>query len=611
MKYGLEKRGIGYLDYSSASDSDSDGENRALDSVQQVPGKAPVLQREKPRKIISLPRRRTTESVYRSLEQIPSTQFSFVSSPASTLSPFSRTRPASYRANSRSNTGRRSLVRAESDTVHLPPLPASVAFMAKPEGMGNQTVSSSAYAKGEHYRELAEKAQMKLRRLSADGIASARAAACSSFVQPIQRELEETREFLSKLSVVSNQPVALLSSVPEAVDSAVSNTLAHVDHMRKEFARKRKEEELAGKKAEEERKKEEQRKIEEAKDKARKEKQQLEEKAAEAKKRASEEKAANAKAKEAAEQAKAAQSRAKQVSPEALEWATKYRNMYRQMMDGLATRIRSNVAVKNYCFKQRGVITRSVGQLKDSMEFVRRIARTIDNILVESAQQHGAETQEWMLNLVAKAVVKQAEKEVSVAHHAAYPLAATTILLMQRHPRLADMLLVRLVKKCPYVVPQFFPKKDSQTAEEYLISIGYKEKDDDELEPEGIYMERMAGMLALFAAVTQSPAINGKPNPMPVSYAWTWLARMLNLPPRSISPLLVNTFLSIAGTSLQAAYGKQFNKAMDLLANDWISAIVVSDSVAIASKSNLTSFVDTFRKTGKLNECEGRVIKVA
>ncbi|KAJ2857482.1 hypothetical protein J3B02_000974 [Coemansia erecta] len=588
MKYGLKQQRLHYyIDSSSESDKDSDNENSnsnvsssefTLETTRRFSG----FHRTKPRKIIAMPRRRTSDSSVQ-----------------------------------RSGATCGLAMRKEGFSAHLPPLPASVAFPLKFNGArAKGAAMSSAYAKGEHYRELAERARMKLRRVSVDGIAIARASACSSFAQPIHRELEETRKFLSELSV---DPAHASNIAAVAIDSAVSSTLAQIEQMRRDFECRRKEEELARKKAEEERIREEQRKKDEAAKNALEEKQKLErqaveakQKAAEAKNKAAAEKEAEDRAMAAAEAAaKAAQSQAKQVSPEALEWATKYRNMYRQLMDGLAMRIRENLTAKNYCVRQRGLITRGVGQLKDSMEFVNRVARTIAGIVDESAQLHGTDTQEWMLNLVAKAFVKQAEKEVSVAHHAAYPLAAAAVLLMQRYPRLIDMLLVRLIKKCPYVVPQFFPKKDGQTPDEYLRSIGYKEKDDDELESEGIYMERMAGMIALFAAVTQTQALNGQPNPLPVSYAWAWFARMLNLPPRSISPLLINAFLSIAGTSLLAAYKGQFKKAMDLLAKEWIPAIAATDPVAIAAKSNLAGFVDTYRQTGKLTECKGRVIKIA
>ncbi|KAJ2724462.1 hypothetical protein GGI07_001974 [Coemansia sp. Benny D115] len=466
-----------------------------------------------------------------------------------------------------------------------------------------------------------------MRRVSATGIANARETACSSYARPIRREVEETSRFLSTLSI--NPPTRTLGAVssPSDYDPAVAGTLERVDQLRKDFERKLREEKEAERRKIEERaraEREKKRLAEEAAKKAVEDAKKAEEEkqaqarakieAAEQKKKAEKEakEAAEAAAKEAAKEAAAKEAqleKSKQVSPDALEWAARYRSMYRQLMDGLAVQVKNNKTAKAYCFKQRGLVTRSIGQLKDSMAYVNRIANTIAQVLREASEQQGEEAHQWMLNLVAKGLVKQAETEVSVAQHAAYPLAATAVLLMQQYPLLVDMVLIRLVKKCPYVIPQYIARTPSQSQEEYLRSIGYKEKEEGELESEGIYCERMAGMLALYAAILQTPQLANKPNPLPVSHAWAWLARMINMPPRSISPLLVQTFLSIAGTSMAAAYGKQFTKVMDVLSTAWIPSIADSSPSAIAAKSNIRGFVDEYFASGIINGCEGRVIK--
>ncbi|KAJ2467008.1 Nuclear pore complex nucleoporin component, partial [Coemansia sp. RSA 2320] len=184
------------------------------------------------------------------------------------------------------------------------------------------------------------------------------------------------------------------------------------------------------------------------------------------------------------------------VSQDALEWATKYRTLYARLMSEFAPQIQNDRDKRAYCSKHRGTLVRTFGQLKDSWVFVNRCIDTVSDILAESTR-HGDAVHSWMLNLTAKAIVKQAEKEVSIAQHAAYPLATATVLLMQRFPQLVDLLLVRLVKKCPYVVPQYMAKRPGQSVEDYLRGIGYKMKSDDELESESIYNERMTGMLAL------------------------------------------------------------------------------------------------------------------
>ncbi|KAJ2158945.1 hypothetical protein GGF46_003384 [Coemansia sp. RSA 552] len=464
---------------------------------------------------------------------------------------------------------------------------------------------TSAYSKGDRYRELAERAKLRLRPAQVDDI---RGSACQRYATTVQREMEETQRFLSRLSLAPKAE----QQAPVAVDKSVENTLKKVQQMRSDFERKQKE-------AKEKATKEAQEKTE----RAQREKEEKEEK-----ERSDKEKRRQEQAQAAAHEASAPASSGLEPAPkpstappagpgkaqqrassEAQEWAAKYRRMYTEMMETLAPAIKADKAKRMYCFKQRGLVTRGVGQLKDSWEFISRTSDNIVTILHESKSQSD-DVHRWMLNLVAKAIVKQAEKEVSVAMHAAYPLAAAAVLIMQEYPQLVDMLLVRLVKKCPYVVPEYIKKTSGQTTEDYLRRIGYKTTDDG-METEGIYMERMAGMIALYAAIVQTPAIGAgdKPNSYGISHGWTWMARMANQTPRSISPLLVQTFLSVAGTTMLAAYSGQMRKLLDALEHKWIPAISTDNPAAVAAKSNLKGYLEEYRKTGTLKECPGRNIK--
>ncbi|KAJ2845907.1 hypothetical protein GGI22_006405, partial [Coemansia erecta] len=421
--------------------------------------------------------------------------------------------------------------------------------------MPPRQANSSPYAKVDWYRELATKANMALDPLSSDKLSTARSSAANSFVMPIQREMEETRRFLDNLTISKPQtplPGPLAATGAEDLDAEIKAALKKVSDLRDEHKKK-----LLQMKQEKE---EHAKQIEERKAQAKEAKEETERK----KKEEQQAKLSSAIPKRMTELPTTApapgnhtgSSISNSSTAAAEEWARKYRTMYTHLMNDIAPTIKSNKAMKDYCFKQRGVIVRSFGQLKDSQEFVSRISDTVIKIIAGSP----AGVEQWMLNLVAKAIVKQAEKEVSVTHHAAFPLAAATVLVMQRFPLLADMLLVRLVKKCPYIIPEYAVRKQGQSAEEYLRSIGYKEKDEDELETDIIYVERMAGIVALFSAIVQttdaSGVANAQKHPLSISFGWVWLARMVNLRPRAISPLLVHTFLSIAGPSMAAAYGK-------------------------------------------------------
>jgi len=67
----------------------------------------------------------------------------------------------------------------------------------------------------------------------------------------------------------------------------------------------------------------------------------------------------------------------------------------------------------------------------------------------------------YLLSHFAKAVVKQAEAEVSAKADAAFPIAKIVIgLLLRGHVAVADVLFSRFVKKCPWVIP-YWPTKEA------------------------------------------------------------------------------------------------------------------------------------------------------
>ncbi|KAJ2277789.1 Nuclear pore complex nucleoporin component [Coemansia sp. RSA 451] len=144
---------------------------------------------------------------------------------------------------------------------------------------------------------------------------------------------------------------------------------------------------------------------------------------------------------------------------------------------------------------------------------------------------------------------------------------------------------------------------------EASIAGKYQWNDDGDIKSEGIYAERMSGMLVLFVVIVQMPDIGGQPNPFPVHHGWTWLVRIINMPPWAISPLLVQTFLSVAGPAMLGVYGRQMDKLISVLATTWIVSVVNLSPLTVAGKSNLTMFFDENRSLGNIHKCKGHVIK--
>eukprot|EP00842_Homolaphlyctis_polyrhiza_P006682 jgi/Hompol1/7014/HPOL_005158-RA len=132
-----------------------------------------------------------------------------------------------------------------------------------------------------------------------------------------------------------------------------------------------------------------------------------------------------------------------------------------------------------------------------------------------------------------------------------------------------------------------------------MRKIGYQERDAEtkELESEEQYSERMCGILSLYAAIIQTSAV---PNNYGIAHGWTWLACIMNLKPRKITPLLLITFLEIAGNALLTKYKGQAKKLIRHII-DIVIPTISTNKKAIASTTRLGLWLEeTVLKNGQI-----------
>lgn len=126
--------------------------------------------------------------------------------------------------------------------------------------------------------------------------------------------------------------------------------------------------------------------------------------------------------------------------------------------------VSQNPAWRKACFQAKRAITPKIGQLTSSASAIARITAQLDDVLSSMrapppAGPGAPEPYTWTLNHLAKALVKQAETEVTAKLGTAYPLARVVVgLLLRGHTELGDVLMARLVKKCFWVTGHF-PRK--------------------------------------------------------------------------------------------------------------------------------------------------------
>ena len=79
---------------------------------------------------------------------------------------------------------------------------------------------------------------------------------------------------------------------------------------------------------------------------------------------------------------------------------------------------------------------------------------------------------------------------------------------------------------------------------------------------------------------------------------WNWLAAILNLPPRPITPYLLNAFLEQASFSLFKKYGTNFEKLVRYILEKYLQLIPAS---SIAAKTRLELFCREIISAGQMN----------
>ncbi|NXY73455.1 GLE1 protein, partial [Glareola pratincola] len=197
---------------------------------------------------------------------------------------------------------------------------------------------------------------------------------------------------------------------------------------------------------------------------------------------------------------------------------------------------------------------------------------------------------------LAEKFVSQGEEEVASHRDAAFPIAVVASGIWELHPRVGDLFLAHLHKKCPYSVPFYPALKEGTSMEEYQRMLGYQVKD-SKVEEQDHFLKRMSGLIRLYAAIIQLRWPYGNKqgaHPHGLNYGWRWLAQMLNMEPLAdVTATLLLDFLEVCGNALMKQYQVQFWKMMLLMREDYIPRIeAITDSVQMGSLKRFKKFLE-------------------
>lgn len=351
-----------------------------------------------------------------------------------------------------------------------------------------------------------------------------------------------------------------------------------------------------------------QRKVQEEKDRLAKEaedkkKADLAKKEEEEKKKAEAAAAAAEKAKKAAEEA-ASLASAKSTSLFASDSARQEWEAYSKVLAHIKTvvtpSITSNPGLKKNCNAVRRDIVAAIGRVTNRREEIMRVATELDGIF-RTTKQAGENVYYWAMNVTAKKLVKQAETEALVKSAPAFPVAHVAVLLFTTHAKFLDVLMARFAKKCPYVTPMYIPKAAGDSNDVYMQKLGYKKKESG-YETEAQYDARQAAIFTLYCAILQTKPPVGT-NVHGMDNGWRWMARILNMPPRPITPALIQVFLEVCGNEFMRTYRTQATKTLQLLMHKFIPMI---PQQGIAGTVRLKTLLEAFLKTGNIPIAEGQ-----
>ncbi|KAK1893290.1 Nucleoporin GLE1 [Dissostichus eleginoides] len=213
---------------------------------------------------------------------------------------------------------------------------------------------------------------------------------------------------------------------------------------------------------------------------------------------------------------------------------------------------------------------------------------------------------------LAEKFVKQGEEEVASHHEAAFPIAMVAAGVWELHPRVGDLILAHLHKKCPYAVPHYPPMKEGTTVEDYQRILGYR-VDDSGVEGQDSFLKRMSGMIRLYAALIQLRWPYGSKQgsaPHGLNHGWRWLAQMLNMEPLAdITATLLFDFLEVSLWSRSdEQYQSQFWKLILLLKEEYFPRIeAVTSSGQMGSVIRLKHFLETSLQSRQIRPPKGQL----
>ncbi|KAI0646290.1 GLE1-like protein-domain-containing protein [Trametes meyenii] len=329
--------------------------------------------------------------------------------------------------------------------------------------------------------------------------------------------------------------------------------------MKLEAERKKREEEEKARKEAEEKK----RQVEERKRKEEEEKRKQREKEEEEQRKQLE-----------VERERAKRERAEEQERKALGFTTAFedwkraREMLKTIKAGPMKQVKADKALKSLWSAGRRAITPKIGQLTNDPHSIMKISQQIVEI-IQPPNPHPRPVFIALLSSLAKAILLQAETEVTAEKRSAIPLAQVTTNLLTVLEGFADVFWAKLCQRAggwpvPVVVPAMDADGTAFSQEGRRKALGHRGEDESLAE----YSSRVSGMMRVYFHILVAPVNQPLDPVVRLPRYWTFFTRMLKdsqLLDSSIAPQVMYTALDVGGLLAREVWGQQWVRLLALM----------------------------------------------
>ncbi|KIJ16218.1 hypothetical protein PAXINDRAFT_168747 [Paxillus involutus ATCC 200175] len=384
-----------------------------------------------------------------------------------------------------------------------------------------------------------------------------------------EQQMTEVQTLLSALKVKQQRHINQQKMRWNEQDKVLKERVEGVIRREEEKAREILEAERKKRQEEERKRKEEQqrRQAEEEKKREEEEKRQKQREVEEAEKRAKEEVEREKRATLEAEQQ--GRNLLGMTLPEE-DW-DHAREMLKNLKAGPMKTVKGDKALKSQWSGIRRQITPKIGQLTQDQATIARISGQIFEV-VHPSQPLPQDLYLASLSSLAKAILLQAETEVTAEKKSAIPLALVTANLLERLPTFPDVFFAKLVQRSGgWPVPNVIPSTDSDgtswDTSERTKAMGYRTSDGKQ-ESLGEYVMRVSGIMRVYFLILAAPVSTPLDKMFQLPRFWTYFARMMEderLLGSPVAAQLLHAALDVGGMEAKNIWGHQWIKLLELL----------------------------------------------